>query len=40
LAGVSVMIINTKRHQPFDDLLIKLEFSESETIYSKLLGVD
>jgi len=40
LSGVSVMMINTKRHQPFDDLLIKLQFSESETIYSKLLGVD
>jgi len=39
LAGVSVMMINIKRHKPFDKLLQRLGFTESESIYSKRLGV-
>ena len=39
LAGVSVMMINIKRHKPFDKLLQRLGFTETESIYSKRLGV-
>ena len=39
LSGVSVMMINIKRHKPFDKLLQRLNFTETESIYSKRLGV-
>ena len=39
LSGVSVMMINIKRHKPFDKLLQRLNFKETESIYSKRLGV-
>lgn len=35
--GVSVMVVNTKRHKPFDSLLEWLGFTHIENIYSKLL---
>ena len=35
--GVSVLIVNTKRHKPFDKLLQWLGFSHIENVYSKLL---
>jgi len=35
--GVSVMIVNTKRHKPFDSLLEWLGYKHTENIYSKLL---
>ncbi len=35
--GVSVLIINTKRHKPFDTLLSWLGFTYTERLYSKLL---
>lgn len=35
--GVSVVIVNTKRHKPFDSLLEWLGYSHIENIYSKLL---
>lgn len=38
IAGVSVMMINIKRHKPFDQLLRRLKFTETESIYSKRLG--
>jgi len=40
IAGVSVMMINIKRHKPFDQLLKRLKFNETESIYSKRLGVN
>jgi len=40
IAGVSVMMINTKMHKPFDRLLQRLNFVGTETIYSKRLGVN
>jgi len=33
------MMINIKRHKPFDKLLQRLGFTETESIYSKRLGV-
>lgn len=36
--GISVMVINTKRHKPFDSLLVWLGYKHIENIYSKLLG--
>lgn len=36
--GVSVMIVNTKRHKPFDTLLEWLGYKHIENIYSKTLG--
>lgn len=35
--GVEVMIVNTKRHKPFDSLLIWLGYKHIENIYSKVL---
>lgn len=35
--GVSVLVINTKCHKPFDSLLEHLEYTHIENIYSKLL---
>ena len=35
--GVSVMIVNTKTHKPFDSLLRWLGFKHIENIYSKVL---
>lgn len=35
--GVSVFVINTKRHKPFDKLLDWLGFNHVENVYSKLL---
>lgn len=35
--GVSVLIINTKIHKPFDELLSWLGFTCTERLYSKLL---
>lgn len=35
--GVSVLVVNTKRHKPFDSLLDRLGFTHIENIYSKLL---
>lgn len=35
--GVSVLLINTKRHKPFDRLLSWLGFTYTERLYSKLL---
>jgi len=31
-------MINIKRHKPFDQLLRRLKFDETESIYSKRLG--
>lgn len=36
--GISVMIVNTKRHKPFDTLLEWLGYKHIENIYSKTLG--
>jgi len=36
--GVSVLTINTKVHQPFDKMLDRLEFENTERVYSKYLG--
>lgn len=36
--GVSLMIINTKIHQPFDKLLERMGFKQIERIYSKYIG--
>jgi len=35
--GVSVLVINTKIHQPFDELLDHLGFNNIERVYSKYL---
>lgn len=35
--GISVLVINTKCHKPFDSLLEYLGFTHIENIYSKLL---
>ena len=35
--GVSVMVVNTKRHKPFDSLLEWLGYKHAENIYTKLL---
>ena len=35
--GISVMIVSTKRHKPFDPLLEWLGYEHTENIYSKLL---
>lgn len=35
--GVSVVIVNTKRHKPFDSLLEWLGYNHIENIYSKTL---
>lgn len=35
--GVSVLVVNTKRHKPFDSLLEWLGYKHIENIYSKLL---
>lgn len=37
-AGVSLMMINTKVHIPFDSLMITMGFDLIERIYSKFLG--
>jgi hypothetical protein len=36
--GVSVLVINTKTHKPFDQLLLWLNYKHIENVYSKLLG--
>ena len=36
--GVSVLIINTKVHQPFDKVLDRIGFNLIERVYSKYLG--
>lgn len=35
--GVVVMVVNTKRHKPFDNLLVWLGYKHIENIYSKVL---
>jgi hypothetical protein len=35
--GVSVLVINTKVHKPFDKLLLWLNYKHIENVYSKLL---
>jgi len=35
--GVSVLVINTKIHQPFDKVLERLKFKPIERVYSKYL---
>ena len=35
--GVSVLVINTKTHQPFDPLLERLGFNLQERVYTKYL---
>lgn len=35
--GVSVLVVNTKRHKPFDILLTWLGYRHIENVYSKLL---
>lgn len=35
--GVSVVVVNTKRHRPFDTLLKWLGYKHAENIYTKLL---
>ena len=36
--GVSVLLVGTKNHKPFHKLMEFLEFSPSETLYSKYIG--
>jgi GNAT superfamily N-acetyltransferase len=36
--GVSLMMINTKTHQPFDKLLERMGFNLIERVYSKYIG--
>ncbi len=36
--GVSVLLINTKIHRPFDKLLERLKFKPIERVYSKFIG--
>tara|TARA_R110000737_G_scaffold4011_2_gene13235 strand:- start:6427 stop:6885 length:459 start_codon:yes stop_codon:yes gene_type:complete len=36
--GVSVLLINTKIHRPFDKVLERLKFKPIERVYSKYLG--
>tara|TARA_R110002012_G_C11628943_1_gene609635 strand:+ start:1217 stop:1669 length:453 start_codon:yes stop_codon:yes gene_type:complete len=36
--GVSLLLINTKAHAPFDRLLERLEYNMIERIYSKYIG--
>jgi len=33
--GVTLMVVNTKTHQPFDALLERLEYNHSENLYTK-----
>lgn len=35
--GVSVLVVNTKRHKPFDSLLEWLGYKHTENIYTKLM---
>ena len=35
--GVSVMVVNTKTHKPFDGILERLGFRHIENLYSKVL---
>lgn len=35
--GVDVIIVNTKRHKPFDSLLVWLGYKHVENLYSKVL---
>ncbi len=37
-AGVSVLVVNTKVHQPFDILMEKLDYTLQERVYSKYIG--
>ena len=34
---ISVLVVNTKRHKPFDSLLENLGYNHTENIYTKLL---
>jgi GNAT superfamily N-acetyltransferase len=36
--GVSVLVINTKTHKPFDSLLDRLGFNLTERVYTKYIG--
>lgn len=36
--GISVLLINTKIHKPFDKLLLWLNYKHIENVYSKFLG--
>lgn len=36
--GVSLLVVNTKCHKPFDKLLVWLGYNKVETVYSKYLG--
>lgn len=38
--GVSVLVINTKTHRPFDAVLEHLDFSLTERVYAKYIGRD
>lgn len=33
--GITLMVVNTKLHQPFDALLKRLDYNHSENIYTK-----
>lgn len=35
--GAEVMVVNTKRHKPFDSLLVWLGYKHIENLYSKVL---
>lgn len=35
--GISVLVVNTKRHKPFDILLSWLGYKHAENVYTKLL---
>lgn len=35
--GVTVLVVNTKRHRPFDVLLDRLGYGAAETVYQKVL---
>ncbi len=36
--GVSVLVINTKDHSPFDKLLERMDYSLAERLYQKYIG--
>jgi len=38
--GVSVLVINTKTHRPFDAVLERLNFNLTERVYTKYIGRD
>jgi GNAT superfamily N-acetyltransferase len=38
--GVSVLVVNTKTHRPFDAVLERLKFGLTERVYTKYIGGD